>query len=58
MVAEEQKVFDDDTTAELIRGYALMSPINLELANQAEVADSEAWETATEFLRSVKNGDC
>ncbi len=58
MAGEEQKGFDIDTTAKLIQGYTLMSPINLELANQAEVSDSEAWETATEILRSVKNGDC
>ena len=44
--------------ASLIEGYTLMSPINLEMAQQAESSDSEAWEIATEILRSVKNGDC
>ena len=55
---EKKKCLDEGTVASLIEGYTLMSPINLELANQAETSDSEAWEIATEILRSVKNGDC
>lgn len=55
---EKKKCLDGETMASLIEGYTLMSPINLEMAMEAETSDSEAWEIATEILRSVKNGDC
>ena len=58
MVKDKKRPLDEETAASLIEGYTFMSPINLEMANQAESADAEAWEIATEFLRSVKNGDC
>ncbi len=58
MVKNQKKCLDEETVASLIEGYTQMSPINLELAEQAESSDTEAWEIATEILRSVKNGDC